>query len=295
MMRKPTFPLKMDDGTEARSLEELKEHFSLPRVLDYLKNGTLVTWMRDRNLTDMAEQIQELDPDDLDSIKKLCEILEVSHIDAGDYVRKEVARKEAVRKERILRMESCISDKDENYKKTIVRIADVIIDHVAFDQSELNSLLDSGIREIYLCGNKFSIPLDRQGIKYNGINTPTAVIASREKINWEEKGISFINIVFDSEYRKVLERIDTQKKDSVNDVYLDYQPSLKLGPYLYNTDNLYCKKNYALLKNELVSFHFDSNKCTENFIHNFGKDEPQKVFTQPTKSFMEKLKEIFEG
>ncbi|WP_202187782.1 hypothetical protein [Ruminococcus sp. AM42-11] len=36
-MRKPTFPLRMDDGTEARSLEELKEHFSLPKVLDYLK------------------------------------------------------------------------------------------------------------------------------------------------------------------------------------------------------------------------------------------------------------------
>lgn len=211
MMRKPTFPLEMDDGTGVRSLEELKEHFSLPKILDYLKNGTLVTWMRDRKLNDMADQVQELDSEDPESIKRLCDIFEVSHIDVAEYV-----QKETIKRKRILRMESRILDKDENYKKSIDQMAEKIIDQVAFDQNELYSLLDKGVKDIYLCGEEFSIPLSAAGVSYTGINSPVAVIKSKEAVDWEKKRITLRNIVFDQKYQEILE--EKRKAEQISNV-----------------------------------------------------------------------------
>lgn len=75
MVNKYMFPLIMEDGIEVRNLEELKEHFSLPKVLDCLKNGMLVRWLHDRCLNDMADQISELVLEDKECVKKLCIIL----------------------------------------------------------------------------------------------------------------------------------------------------------------------------------------------------------------------------
>ena len=244
-MRKPTFPLRMDDGTEARSLEELKEHFSLPKVLDYLKNGTLVTWMRDRNLNSMADQVQELDPENRDSIKQLCRILGFS-------------KEEACRFDRIFLLKRYTTD----------RTYEDVTDRIAFNQDELLELLNKGEKEIYLCGDKFSIPLDQSGVRYIGINTPTAVIASREKVNWEEKGISFVNTAFDQEY---INMTGQKNADTYNSISPEYQPSSRLGRYFDNPDNRQCKQFYALLRNEFLSFHFDPNLCTGNSIDIFKK------------------------
>ena len=252
-MRKPTFPLRMDDGTEARSLEELKEHFSLPKVLDYLKNGTLVTWMRDRNLNSMADQIQELDPENRDSSKQLCRILGFS-------------KEEACRFDRISLLKRYTTD----------RTYEDVTDRIAFNQDELLELLNNGEKEIYLCGDKFSIPLDQSGVRYIGINTPTAVIASREKVNWEEKGISFVNTAFDQEY---INMTGQKNADAYNSISPEYQPSSRLGRYFDNPDNRQRQKFYALLRNEFLSFHFDPNLCTGNHIDIFleTNSEPDKV------------------
>ena len=246
-MRKPTFPLRMDDGTEARSLEELKEHFSLPKVLDYLKNGTLVTWMRDRNLNDMADQVQELDPENRDSIKQLCRILGFS-------------KEEACRFDRIFLLKRYTTD----------RTYEDVTDRIAFNQDELLELLNKGEKEIYLCGDKFSIPLDQSGVRSIGINTPTAVIASREKVNWKEKGISFVNTAFDQEY---INMTGQKNADAYNSISPDYQPSSRLGRYFDNPDNRQRQKFYALLRNEFLSFHFDPNLCTGNSIDIFKYDK----------------------
>ena len=60
MAKKIRFSLEMENGTEVRELDELKENFSLERVLYYIDNGRLFTWLRDRYHDDVAEQIQEL-------------------------------------------------------------------------------------------------------------------------------------------------------------------------------------------------------------------------------------------
>lgn len=249
MKRKILFPLIMDNNVEVRNLEELKEHFSLPAVVDYLKNGTLVTWLRDRGLNDIADQIQELNPEIRESIKQLCCIFGFSQEEASKF-------------ERIFLLEQYTSD----------RKYEGIVDRIAFNQDELQELLGNGIKEIYLCGDKFSIPLDQSGIKYIGINTPTAVIASREKVNWEEKGISFENTAFDQEY---INMTGQKNADAYNSISPEYQPSLRLGRYFDNPDNKQRQKFYALLRNEFLSFHFDPNLCTGNSINIFKNNSDE--------------------
>lgn len=41
MAKKIRFPLEMENGVEVRSMEELRDNFSISRVLSYLKNGKL--------------------------------------------------------------------------------------------------------------------------------------------------------------------------------------------------------------------------------------------------------------
>lgn len=48
MAKKIRFPLEMENDIEVRNLEELKENFSLARVIGYINDGKLVAWLQDR-------------------------------------------------------------------------------------------------------------------------------------------------------------------------------------------------------------------------------------------------------
>lgn len=80
---------------------------------------------------------------------------------------------------------------------------------IAFNQDELYDLLDDGATDIYLCGDRFSIPLSKSGISYHGINNPTVVVNSKEEVNWEEKKISLSDVKFDEKYQQIINNIDT--------------------------------------------------------------------------------------
>ena len=178
MARKIRFPLEID-RIEVRSLEELKENFSVLQVLEYLKNGKLAIWLRDRGLNDMADQIQALDTEDSNCMKKLCEILGFPQEKISKF-------------DKIFRLRKCFADEEyEKYEK--------VLDQTAFDQKGLQDLLERGINKIYLCGDEFSIPLSYPGIKYIGINEPVTSIDSREKVDWTEKGISIQDTTFDAD------------------------------------------------------------------------------------------------
>ena len=84
MARKIRFPLEMGQGVDVRSLEELREKFSLSHVLMYISNGKLVTWLRDRYEDDIADEIEKLDSSDSDLSKKVCEIFDVQYDESAD-------------------------------------------------------------------------------------------------------------------------------------------------------------------------------------------------------------------
>lgn len=79
MERKVRFPLKLKNGTEARTIEELQANFDLESVLSYFVEGKLYTWFADRYYIDKAKAVNALSADTPDLNQKLCDILGVEY------------------------------------------------------------------------------------------------------------------------------------------------------------------------------------------------------------------------
>lgn len=217
MAKKIRFPLEMKDGVEVRSIDELKENFSLEQVLFYLSNGKLIKWLCDRYLNEIADAVSELDQEDAEIGKKICDIFEVEYIEV-DKVDME-ALKERQRKTELLKN---FTDEERFFE---------VVDKVAFSQDDLYDFLDEKENTIYLCGDSFTIPLSENGKRYIGVNNPTVVILSKEKVDFEGKEILFENVRFDEKYQKILDDLQLKeyKKEKTN------ISSTELGEYSPNS------------------------------------------------------------
>lgn len=80
MAKKIRFPLEMDNGIQVRSMEELRNNFSLGRVLTYVQNDKLEIWLRDRYENNIADAIAQLDKMDVELPRKVSEIFDVPWI-----------------------------------------------------------------------------------------------------------------------------------------------------------------------------------------------------------------------
>ncbi len=189
MAKKIRFPLVMKDGVEVRDIGELKENFSLEQILVYLEDGKLVKWLCDRSEEELAERVQALNQEDADFYKKICDIFEAEYTGTQEDMERAMERK---RKETLLKE---FTDEGKYLE---------VVEQIAFSQDDLYDLLHEGITEIYLCGERFSIPLGKSGVQYIGINSPVAVISSKHKIDFEEKQISFQGVKFDEKYKEIL-------------------------------------------------------------------------------------------
>ncbi len=252
MAKKIRFPLEMQNGIEVRDLEELKENFSLERILFYLTDGKLETWLRDRYEDGLADAVSGLDRADNEFNRKICEIFEV------EYVPEEEADLERI-EERKRKLELLKEyTEDERYEK--------VIDQTAFDQDELYDLLDEDQTEIYLCGEQFSIPLGKEGIHYIGINIPVVIISSKEKIDFEGKGIVFENIRFDEKYQKVLGEKDKQgekpqrENGPSSSQYGSYYPDSYIKFMLLPKDRKEVEKCYEKISVMLEGVGYDRDK-----------------------------------
>ena len=178
MAKKIRFPLELADGTQARTLEDLQEHFDLESVLGYYKNGKLLTWLRDRYLESEAEAVEALDETAVDFQKQFCEIFGAEYTDHSVDL-EEIAH----RRERLAKLRTYTDE---------VEFIDHI-DLVAFDQEDLADLLDDGQKKIYLCGERFDIPVSQRGVHYKGITTPVIHLTGKLPEDMEETGITFEN------------------------------------------------------------------------------------------------------
>ena len=55
MARKNKFPLKMANDIEVRSLDELRQHFDINKIVEYFRDGKLLEWLSDRYYDDEAD------------------------------------------------------------------------------------------------------------------------------------------------------------------------------------------------------------------------------------------------
>ena len=66
------------DGHPVRTLEDLREHFSMEDVLEYLNNGMLARWLDIRGYTAEKEQVEQITADnDRDRLWALVNIFDI--------------------------------------------------------------------------------------------------------------------------------------------------------------------------------------------------------------------------
>lgn len=183
MAKKERFALKLSDGSEVRTLDDLKEHFDIKSVAEHFFDGKLLEWLEDRYYDDEAEEVKQLSSNDNDLAKKLCKIFGVESEE--DILR---------RAERLDKLKTFTDDENIWFN----------VDKVAFDQEDLADLLDENTREIYLCNNRFSIPLRVKNKSYIGIGNAVAIIRSDKPIDFNSLGIEFKNVTFNPEYLRLL-------------------------------------------------------------------------------------------
>jgi len=185
MAKKIRFPLKMKNGAEVRTLDELKENFDLESVLGYFTDGKLSTWLADRYYDEKAEAVAALSADMPDLNAKLCEILEVEYEAEVDETDVDLI---ARRREK-LQIISGVTDNREILDN---------IDLVAMDQDDLFDILDESPETVYLYGDKFEIPFGKKNISYIGVNEPLVIIdKSKYAEDFEDSGIVFKNVKFE--------------------------------------------------------------------------------------------------
>ena len=209
----------MADGVKVRTLDELKDNWSLEKVVENYLNGRLATWLNDRYYTELAEQVNALAEvqDNTALQKELCRIFDVDFADEEDIDVDAV--NERNHKLDILRQYTA----DDTVLKNV--------DIVAFDQEELGDILDSGENVIYLFNNTFSIPLSVKNKKYIGIGKAECIIHSKDVVDFTELGIEFDNVVFDEKYRKIEEEKSPSKFSAEGDKLYDnkeYEKAIEL-------------------------------------------------------------------
>lgn len=145
------FPLEMKNGIKARTMRDLVDNFDTEKVVGYFLDGKLKKWLDARWYEDEAERISELDKNDPDLAKHICEIFGV------EYEEEEIDPEEIARRnERIAKLKQ-YTDDEEIIKN---------IDSVAFNQEELADLYDRDVKKIYLCKGDFRIPKSKSNLEY---------------------------------------------------------------------------------------------------------------------------------
>lgn len=258
MAKKIRFPLEMDNGVEVRSMEELRNNFSLGRVLEYIQNEKLVTWLRDRYENNIADAIAELDKTDSELPKRVSAIFDVPYDEKSEDALKQAAE----RAERIKLLKEFTDEKqfvDE-------------IDKVAFDQDELYDLLDENVNEIYLCGDRFAIPLSVTGVSYKGINNPVVVIDSKTEVDWLAKEITLEAVRFDEKYQAVVDSanatkevlyeklVETVKKQTTKSIPIGVAPEKTYLSFMIPMpERESTKRMYASAKKTIENLNYDAD------------------------------------
>ena len=185
-MSRKRVQIRMADGFFVNDLDEIKEHFDIESVTKYFQNGDLLSWLNDRYYEEEAEQLEQLATDDPQLQQKLSAIFGVG---------KSPVEIDPEQQERLNHLKWYTNDPE-----ILANVASV-----AFDQAELGDRLDEGKSLIYLCANRFTIPLRQKNKTYIGVGNAVAVIRSNKLVDFEAVNIRFQDIDFDEKYAAILQ------------------------------------------------------------------------------------------
>lgn len=251
MARKIKFPLEMKDGIMVRSIEELRECFDLEKAVIYFFNGKLMTWIKDRNYDKEAEELGRVPLDAKDIEKDICKIFDV------EYVEKDIDI------EKLKSQDAKISKiKEYTDDEEIINNVNCIV----FNNDELVEVLHKNVSTIYLVENEFVIPLDINNRKFVGFGNSTAIINSRDVIDFKKKEIVFENINFNEGYCKVIKAKKIEDNNSSKKKKQEYKTSSLLDFMLNDEERKISRRYFNIVQEGLSDIEFDINKPTKTFL-----------------------------
>lgn len=262
MNKKIRFALEMKNGVTVRTIEDLVDNFSFEKILEYYHNGKLITWLEDRYYNDLVEQLELLDNNDANLGTQIAKILGVTEKQLEDDI--ETLTEHNLKLSRL----RDYSDEQEYIDN---------IDNMAFDQDDIYDLLDEGKEIIYLCGDRFTIPLGKQNITYIGVNNPVVSFRTDKEVNFREKNITFIGIEYEAEYKKIvatsrpIERKLISVKPLVKKYCKHYDGISNYGIIFDIEDHEYNGKNVQ--KGDTI-YEFTNYKMIQYRAQNLGSRQP---------------------
>ena len=238
MTKKIKFALEMADGAKVRTIEDLREKFDIERAIVYFLNGKLIEWLQDRRYKEIVQVVQSLDSASDDFKEKLCAALGAEY--HGENVSVTEIETKNAKRNKLKQLTS---------NEQIIENAEI----VAFSQNELDDLIKKDVPTIYLCGDKFNIPSDKENHSYIGVESmPIINIAAKTMQELEERNISFENVRLPEE---LLRRRTCQP----------YHVSELFESLLDDKERLEAEKLYRVADKILGNIVFDSETAMKNF------------------------------
>ena len=173
----------MTDGMDITMIEELRLKSDIHAILQAYYNKKLMAWLRSRGHHEEVEAIEMLDENDENFIDALADILGLCNQTVMPDIQSIKERENKIAKLRQYTSDMTYMDK---------------IDSIAFEQSDIEKIIDKGYKIVYLCGNQqqdYSINLAHNNIEYIGVFGVTKVdipIVTREKLI--ESGLRFRDV-----------------------------------------------------------------------------------------------------
>ena len=184
MAKKIKFPLKLKNDFPVRTLDELRAHFELSKILGYYLDGKLLTWLKDHHYDAEANAISALNKDASELPQTLCDALGMS---CAETTAVDVQRLSKRQQSLALLRQYC---SDPNILSKV--------DCIAFDQEDLERLISEGHHEIFLFNNAFFIPLEHKNIRFICLDKGYADIRGKIPVDFKANDISFSNTEFSS-------------------------------------------------------------------------------------------------
>lgn len=239
-------------GKEMHTLDELRENFDAEEVLRALNDGSLKDFLESHYYEREFDTIAYLSLEDKDCLKKICNTLKVDYLKQDFIMTPEVeARLEVIKgfttDEKILR----------DFRQ------------VALNQEELANLLNDGEKIVYLCHNKFSIPLSKTNVTYIGIDNPTIENAFTAE-QYKKAGITIKHINLPANVNKEMSAyaLEAAKKNGYDDYSENHSP---LATYFHNKLKGYERFSYIRLP-------YDSSALCKEFHSEYAAKQALKEY-----------------
>lgn len=240
----------MTDGMDITTIEELRMKSDIHAILQAYYNKKLIAWLRSRGHHEEVEAIELLDENDENFIDVLADILGL--------------RNQTVMLDiQAIKERECKVAKLRQYTSDMTYIDK--IDSIAFEQSDIEKIIDKGYKIIYLCGNQqqdYSINLAHNNIEYIGVfGVPKVDIPNVTREKLIESGLRFRDIEMTNFLQNMSRTIisyQTSIDDKSMDIKIDRLKAEQLQRIAQNKLRFYYHTSISLGSLEqIVTSHFN--------------------------------------